>query len=40
MEGAFWSKEHFDVGGVLVEGVFRWRRCVGGGGVLVEEVCW
>ena len=29
MEGAFWWKEHSNVGGVLVEGVFRWR--VGGG---------
>ena len=35
MEGAFWCRGRFGVGGVLVEGVFRWRRCVGGGRVLV-----
>ena len=40
--GAFWWQEHFGAGGVLVEEVFRWRRCVGGGGVLVlvEKALW
>ena len=41
LKGFWWSEPfngwrgRFGVGGVLVEGVFRWRRCVGGGGVLV-----